>query len=111
MSRAARLSTSIRFPADLHAALTTAAEERGLSLNFLVVQAVAEFLLRLLPAEELTLTRPDFRSGPAVVRLACGHERWMPVDWNGTALLECRECRLYAAVVLVNGLNVWGDTP
>jgi hypothetical protein len=37
--------------------LKAAAEERGLSANFLVVRAVDEFLDRLLPPDEIKLTR------------------------------------------------------
>lgn len=53
----ARTSTAIRFPPDLHDALAEAAEERGLSVNFLVVAAVRDFLPRLIPADEWRLTR------------------------------------------------------
>jgi len=52
-----RVSTSLRFPPDLHEALTKAAKERGLSFNFLVVAAVREFLDRLLPADEIRYTK------------------------------------------------------
>ncbi len=53
----ARTTTAIRFPAELHERLREAAEERDLSINFLVVKAVEEFIERLIPAEELRLTR------------------------------------------------------
>ena len=52
-----RSATAIRFPADLHEALTTAADERDLSVNFLVVAAVRDFLPRLIPADQWRLTR------------------------------------------------------
>lgn len=57
MSRASRTSTSIRFPPELHEKLAAAAEERDLSLNFLVVRAVDEFLDRLIPVDEIRWTR------------------------------------------------------
>lgn len=53
-----RTSTAIRFPADTHAALVEAARERDLSVNYLVVKAVQDFLPRLIPVDELTLVRP-----------------------------------------------------
>ena len=52
-----RTATAIRFPEELHEQLVQAAEERDLSVNYLVVKAVQDFLPRLIPAEELTLTR------------------------------------------------------
>ena len=52
-----RTATAIRFPEHLHERLRTAADERDLSVNFLVVKAVEEFLDRLIPAHELRLTR------------------------------------------------------
>jgi predicted HicB family RNase H-like nuclease len=52
-----RTATAIRFPEDMHEQLRVAAEERGLSINYLVVKAVEDFLQRLIPAEELRLTR------------------------------------------------------
>ena len=55
--RKPRTTTAIRFPDDLHERLQTAAEERDFSINFLVVKAVEDFLGRLIPADELRLTR------------------------------------------------------
>ena len=52
-----RTVTAIRFPEELHARLRDAADDRDLSVNFLVVKAVEEFLERLIPAKELRLTR------------------------------------------------------
>lgn len=52
-----RTATAIRFPDDLHEQLVRAAEDRDLSVNYLVVKAVQDYLPRLIPAEELTLTR------------------------------------------------------
>jgi predicted HicB family RNase H-like nuclease len=56
-SKRSRTTTAIRFPSDLHESLRIAAEDRDLSINFLVVKAVEEFLERLIPASELRLTR------------------------------------------------------
>lgn len=52
-----RTTTAIRFPDELHERLKSAADERDLSINFLVVKAVEEFLDRLVPASEFRLTR------------------------------------------------------
>jgi predicted HicB family RNase H-like nuclease len=52
-----RTTTAIRFPDSVHDQLKAAADERDLSINFLVVKAVEEFLERLLPPEEFRLTR------------------------------------------------------
>lgn len=50
-------ATAIRFPTELHEQLRIAAEERHLSINYLVVTAVEDFISRLIPADELKLTR------------------------------------------------------
>lgn len=50
-------ATAIRFPPELHEALRQAADDRDLSINYLVVKAVEDFLPRLIPASELRLTR------------------------------------------------------
>lgn len=52
-----RLTTGIRFPEQVHERLKAAADERDLSINYLVVKAVEEFLDNLIPVEELRLTR------------------------------------------------------
>lgn len=51
-------TTTIRLPASMTDELRQAAKERDLSVNHLVTAAVREFLPRLIPADELTLTRP-----------------------------------------------------
>lgn len=53
-----RSATAIRFPADLHAQLHKAADERDVSVNWLVNRAVRELLPRLLPVDEIVWTRP-----------------------------------------------------
>ena len=50
-----RTTTAIRFPPELHEALRVAAEERDLSINYLVIRAVQDFLPHLIPADELRL--------------------------------------------------------
>lgn len=55
--RKSRMATAIRFPDNVHEQLRIAADERDLSVNYLVVKAVEEFLDRLIPANELRLTR------------------------------------------------------
>lgn len=52
-----RVTTAIRFPPEMHDQLKAAAEDRDLSINYLVVRAVEEFLPRLIPASEWKLTR------------------------------------------------------
>ncbi len=52
-----RTTTAIRFPEQTHERLRQAAEERDLSINFLVVKAVEDFLDHLIPADEIRLTR------------------------------------------------------
>lgn len=56
-TRKQRTSTQVRFPIDLHAELVQAAHDRDLSVNYLVVAACRDFLARLIPADQLTLTR------------------------------------------------------
>lgn len=56
-SKKDRTATAIRFPEELHERLRVAAEERDFSINFIVVRAVDDFLSRLIPADELKLTR------------------------------------------------------
>lgn len=52
-----RTATAIRFPDELHEQLVRAAEERDLSVNYLVVKAVQDYLPRLIPADQFTLTK------------------------------------------------------
>jgi len=54
-----KVAQGIRFPNELHEKLIAAAEERDLSVNYLVVKAVEDFLPRLIPVEEFTLVRKD----------------------------------------------------
>jgi hypothetical protein len=65
MTMATRTTTAIRFPADLHAELARAAEERGVSINRIVCEAVEEFLPRLKPPADLRLARPPAMNGRA----------------------------------------------
>jgi predicted transcriptional regulator len=55
--RSERTTTAIRFPHELVEQLRTAADDRDLSVNYLVVRAVEDFLRRLIPADEFRLTR------------------------------------------------------
>jgi predicted transcriptional regulator len=57
MPKKQRLTTAIRLPEDLHRRLREAADDRDLSINYLVVKAVEEFLENLIPVDELRLTR------------------------------------------------------
>lgn len=50
-------TTMVRLPVSLHEQLRVAADERNLSMNYLAIAAVRDFLDRLIPAEEFTLTR------------------------------------------------------
>ena len=56
-SKQRRLATAIRFKPELHERLVFEAEAREVSINWLVNRAVADFLDRLIPVEELRLTR------------------------------------------------------
>ncbi len=49
-----RVSTAVRLPAELHAELQQRAEEREVSVNFLVTRAVAHYLKALGPADPLS---------------------------------------------------------
>lgn len=55
--------TTIRLPAEQHERLHAAADERGLSVNYLITHAVREFLDRLVPIEEFRLTRESQPGG------------------------------------------------
>jgi len=57
--RKRRTSTAIRLDPDLAARLTVAAEERDVSVNWLVNRAVARFLDKLIPAADWKLTTDD----------------------------------------------------
>jgi len=70
----ARVATALRFTPDLHDRLRTAAGDRGLSINWLVNRAVAEFLDRLLPPDEIVWTRPD--TGPDLDETAGAVATW-----------------------------------
>lgn len=52
-----RAQTQIRLDRDLLDRLHAEADARDLSVNFLIVAAIKDFLPRLIPAEELKLTR------------------------------------------------------
>lgn len=54
-----RTSTAIRIDTELHARLVTAADERDVSVNWLVNRAVARFLDRLIPVADWKLTTDD----------------------------------------------------
>lgn len=50
-------SFNIRVPKALHAELAAAAEARGVSVNYLSKRAIRDFLDRLVPVDEIVLTR------------------------------------------------------
>jgi predicted transcriptional regulator len=52
-----RVTTNVRFDPDLHRRLHEAANDRDVSVNLLVNRAVADYLDRLLPLDEITRTR------------------------------------------------------
>jgi predicted HicB family RNase H-like nuclease len=52
-----RITTAIRLTPELHAQLLEAASERDLAVNYLVVKAIEDYLPRLIPVDELKLTR------------------------------------------------------
>lgn len=51
-----RTTSAIRFPPETHERLVKASELHGLTMNWLVVRAVTEFLDRLRPPEQWTVT-------------------------------------------------------
>jgi predicted DNA-binding ribbon-helix-helix protein len=59
-----RTVTAVRLPPPLYESLKAAAEDRDLSVNYLMTKAVEEFLERLIPADELRLTRDHRAIGP-----------------------------------------------
>lgn len=54
-----RVTTAVRLPRALHDRLRATAEERDLSVNWIVNRAIERFLDDLLPVEEMVLTRRD----------------------------------------------------
>ncbi len=52
MSASSRTATAIRFPEDLHEELAQAAKDRGIPINRIVVEAVRDFLPRMIPADQ-----------------------------------------------------------
>ncbi len=60
----ARTATQIRFKPELHERLVKEAEERDLSINWLVCKAVEQFLDRLLPIEEIVWTKEPVEDTP-----------------------------------------------
>lgn len=52
-----RTTTAMRFSPELHDRLLKAADEREVSINFLVNRACEDFLARLIPVDEIKWTR------------------------------------------------------
>jgi predicted HicB family RNase H-like nuclease len=52
-----RVATAIRIPRPLHERLKQAAEERQVAVNLLAVKALEDYVDRLIPVEDLQLTR------------------------------------------------------
>ena len=78
MGKPGTKEVTVRLPLALYAQVAAAAEERDVSVNWLLNRAVVEFMARLLPLAEFTLTRPH---EPASLK------RWpeaqVPPDWYG----------------------------
>lgn len=53
----ARTSTGVRFDPDVHERLVAAAEDRSVTINWLVNRLVREGLDRLIPVEEIRWTK------------------------------------------------------
>ena len=49
----------MRLPVAVHERLRAAADERQVSVNLLVEKAIDDYLARLVPLDELELTRPE----------------------------------------------------
>jgi predicted HicB family RNase H-like nuclease len=58
-----RVSTAVRLPAELHAELQRQANERDVSVNFLVTRAVDHYLRELGPADPLADQNRDEPQG------------------------------------------------
>ena len=52
-----RVTTAVRLPKSLHERLHQEADGRELSANYLIVKAIEQYLDRLIPQDEFTLTR------------------------------------------------------
>jgi hypothetical protein len=52
-----RVTTALRVPKPLHERLKEAAADRQVGVNLLAVTAIEDYLSRLIPVEELKLTR------------------------------------------------------
>ncbi len=52
-----RVQTQVRIPVSIYERLEAEADQRSLSINFLMEKAVEDLLDRLIPVEELRLTR------------------------------------------------------
>lgn len=52
-----RHNIGLRLPAELHDRLSEAADDRDVSINWLMTKAIEEFLDRLIPADEMRWTR------------------------------------------------------
>ena len=57
-----RVATAVRLPVAVHERLRAAADERQVSVNLLVEKAIDDYLARLVPLDELELTRPERRT-------------------------------------------------
>lgn len=57
MTDEVRISTQLRLPEDLHDSLVAAADERGVSLNWLAIKLLTESLECLSPGMHLTLSQ------------------------------------------------------
>lgn len=51
------ISTALRLPKSLHELLTQTARDRGLTMNRLVIFALNDYIPRLLPIDEIKLTK------------------------------------------------------
>jgi hypothetical protein len=70
----------VRLSAELHDRLRAAATERALGLNFLCVHLLSEGLDRLIPVEDLRLTRPRPEQAMAAAVDAYGPPTSPPQD-------------------------------
>lgn len=53
-----RVATAVRLPVELHAQLQDCADQRDVSVNFLVTRAVQHYLSRLRPVDPLESSDP-----------------------------------------------------
>jgi predicted transcriptional regulator len=58
-----RVATAVRLPKQLHQRIQRAADERQVSVNYIVERAIERYLERMVPVAELDLERDERPNG------------------------------------------------